>query len=81
MIMEQSIGKPFRVNGVAYIAVADDRDDWACLSCAIHDYCEVSCGRVLGFGECIGFNRSDGINVHFELVEDDKQALLQKGGE
>ena len=64
--MEHSVGKPFRVNGVAYVAVADVEDGWACLACAIYRCCEKSCGRIPGFGECIGFNRSDGVNVHFE---------------
>ena len=64
--MEHAIGEPFKVNGVFYVAVEDVRGGWACLACAIYKCCEASCGRVVGFGECIGFNRSDGINVHFE---------------
>ena len=63
--MEHPVGKPFKVNGVFYVAVANAEDGWLCRCCVLRSNCPPFGGRRLGFGECAWWLRDDKCNVHF----------------
>lgn len=64
--MEHSVGRPFKVNGVDYVAVVDSWSEFPCRLCVLHDICAAKRDRPPGFGECLCYRRSDGYSVHFE---------------
>ena len=64
--MEHRVGEPFRVYGVAYVAVADTEDNWGCRGCVVYEYCRSVGGNSQVFGPCSASLRSDGCSVHFE---------------
>lgn len=63
--MEHPIGKPFKVNGVAYVAVKDRDGECTCTRCAAVAVCCIDEIKSRTFGECIAYYRSDRKNVHF----------------
>lgn len=74
--MERPVGDKFKLNGCVYVVVRDAKHvgEYTCDECA---FFSVACARFDDVrGKCLGASRRDGLDVHFVLVEDDKQALL-----
>lgn len=64
--MEHTIGKPFKVFGVSYVAVEGSEDGRRCNKCAAGDFCGFSGNMRDTFGQCADYRRSDGKNVYFK---------------
>lgn len=54
---EYKIGEKFEIEGVKYVCVEDPKDSDGCNCC---DLCEML--------RCTKYERSDGLDVHFEKV-------------
>lgn len=64
--MEHPIGKPFKVNGVFYIAVGDRDEGSRCDRCAANSFCGLSGDVGATFGSCAPYRRKDRKSVRFE---------------
>lgn len=78
---EYQIGEKCKVNGRAYVVVRSNGTEWSCDGCVLYSECSGQWRYRSVVGECVGWRRSDGCNVHFERFGNDAHSRARKGGE